>query len=66
MDDLGELLFWALYALIAKILPKRFHVWLDRQHKYVQNFFIGLICVLIGVLVMIIILLLVYYDVIPV
>lgn len=66
MDDLGELLFWVLYALIAKVLPKRFQAWLDRQHKYVQNFFVGLICVFIGVLVMIIILLLVHYDVIPV
>lgn len=42
MDDLGELLFWALYALIAKILPQRFQAWLDRQHKYIQNFFIAL------------------------
>lgn len=66
MDDLGEFLFAVLSILLDRILPKRFHAWLDRQHKYVQNFFVGLICVFIGVLVMIIILLLVHYDVIPV
>lgn len=42
MDDLGEFLFIVLSILIDRILPKRFHAWLDRQHKYIQNFFIAL------------------------
>ena len=41
MDDLGEFLFIVLSILIDRILPKRFHAWLDRQHKYIQNFFIA-------------------------
>ncbi len=60
MDDLGEFLFIVLSILIDRILPKRFHAWLDRQHKYIQNFFIALFCVIVGVMVMAVIMLIYY------
>lgn len=65
MDDLLEVLFVLVYGLIAWLLPKRFSIWAEHQHKYVQYFFLGLMLLLVGAIVIMIIILICYYDIIP-